>query len=185
MSVDERERDDPVSKRGAERRDETSDKAVEEIVRMMADGRWRTGASHALIARKYDVSPATVKCYATSASRVLRALAELDKEDVKARLFATLERVVSKAMRTVKPVNFTSGIGRERLIETKLVEHPSLQAAVSAIEVQAKLLGLITNKADVTVRPSVAHLTPDEHRAELERLGAEIAAELERLEAER
>lgn len=129
----------------------------------MSDGRWRTGASHEVVAKKFKVSPATVKDWATSASRIIRLAIEPDREELRARLVVTLEGVVARALKT---------------------KRPDLRNAIMAVAEQGKLLGLATSKIDVTTRPSVAHLSREEHMAELEKLRAEIVAEAERIRAE-
>ena len=154
----------------------------------MADGLWVSGKSHEAIAARYGVSPATVKDWATSASRVLRLAVEQDKEEIRARMLATLENVVAEAMKTVKPATVRKEITRKgkRVVVTvtEMLPAPSLQAAVSAVQTQAQLLGLVSQKLDVTTRPSVAHLSREEHAAELEKLSTEIATELSRLKSE-
>lgn len=154
----------------------------------MADGLWVSGKSHADVAAEFGVSPATVKDWATSASRVLRIAVEADKEELRARLVTTLENIVAEAMRTKKAVTVRKlvKVGRKRVPSTvtEYMDAPSLQAAVSAVETQGRLLGLISQKLDVTTRPSVAHLSRAEHLAELEKLSAEIAAEQARIAAE-
>ena len=132
----------------------------------MVSGQWVPGASHAALGFEFGVSPLTVKDWATSASRVIR-LAVDDaghREEIRARLVATLDTVIAKAL----------GTGR-----------PDLKAAVSAVSEQGRLLGLVTSKVDVTTKPSVTGLTRDEHLAALEQLKAEIAEEEARLAAER
>jgi transposase-like protein len=94
-----------------------------------------SGASHEEIAQKHGVSPATVRDWATSASRVLRLAVEADPEDIRARLLTTLEKVVASAMGRTSPKSTGD-----------LYSNPDLKAAVSAIAEQAKLLGLVVTK---------------------------------------
>lgn len=102
---------------------------------LMADGLWVSGRSHADIAFKHGVAPATVKDWATSASRVLRLAVETDPEDIRARLLATLETVVSRAM------------SRESAtMAGELYPNPDLKSAVAAVAEQAKILGLIVTR---------------------------------------
>lgn len=173
----------------AKKRDrEDADAGVRRCMELMADGLWVSGRSHEMVAAEFDVSPATVKNWATNASRILRIALDEDKEGLRARMVATLENIVSAAMRTVKPVTVRKRVrsGGKFVMrsETEFLPHPSLAAAVSAVQTQAQLLGLIAQKVDVTTRPSVAHLSREEHAAELAKLAAEIAAEQARLEAE-
>lgn len=119
---------------------------------LMADGLWVTGVSHAAIAEKHGVSPATVKDWATSASRVLRLSLAGDQEDLRARLVTTLERVVSAAMSKQ-----AATMGGE------LYPNPDLKAAVAALSEQAKLLGLVVTKHEV-------QLTEEQARAKYREL---------------
>lgn len=136
----------------------------------MTSGLWVAGQSHAAIAVEFGVAPATVKDWATSASRVIRALMEADKEDIRARMLATLDTVVAKAM------------GKQSAsMAGELYDAPDLKAAVAALETQAKLLGLVVTKHDVSTRTSVAHLSRAEHLAELDKLAKEIALESKRV----
>lgn len=63
---------------------------VSHIARLMADGAWETGASHAAVAATFGVSVRTVEGWAIQASRVIRAL-QGDGEELRARLGALLE----------------------------------------------------------------------------------------------
>lgn len=108
----------------------------------MASGRWVTGKSNVAIAGKHGVSVATVKDWATSASRIIRLAVEGDREDIRARMLATLDTIVAKAMRLKKPVYMLSGPG----VEAEMLDAPDLRAAVAAIDEQARLLGLIVHK---------------------------------------
>ena len=157
-------------------------------MRLMADGLWVSGKSHEVVAKQFGVAPATVKDWATSASRVLRLILEQDKEEIRARMIATLENVVAESMKTVKPVTVRKELTRKgkrvSVSVTEMLPAPSLQAAVSAVLAQAQLLGLVSQKLDVTTRPSVAHLSREEHAQELEKLSTEIATELSRLKSE-
>lgn len=110
-----------------------ADQGVRDCVDLMTAGQWVSGKSHADIAFKHGVSPATVKDWATSASRVIRLAMEGDLEDIRARMVATLEGICAEAR--------TAG---------------EYRAAVSAVAEQAKLQGLIVNKQEITVSPEEA-----------------------------
>lgn len=129
----------------------------------MAAGTWVPGKSHREVATKHRVAEATVKDWATSASRVIRALHDGDIQELRALSLAQLQACVAKAL-TRRP--------------------PDLRAAVAAIAERNKVLGIISHKVDVTSRPSVAHLSREEHAAELAKLSEEIAAEQARLREE-
>lgn len=107
-----------------------AESGVRDCMMLMTEGLWVSGASHANIAFKHGVSPATVKDWATSASRVLRLAVEADPEDIRARLITTLERIVQSAMSR---------------------DLPELKTAVSAVAEQAKLLGLVIQKHEVAM----------------------------------
>jgi len=133
---------------------------------LMVAGKWVSGRSHEEIAKRHGVSPATVKDWATSASRVIRQLMEGDKDDLRARMLATLETVVEKAMSTRD--TFTTGVGREMVSE--FYDAPDLRAAVGAIDTSAKLLGLnAKTELEVTLRAKqLEELPPDAMLAQVE-----------------
>lgn len=157
---------------------EDADAGVIECMNLMADGLWVSGKSHAEVAAKHGVSPATVKNWATNASRILRLGTEEEAEDARARCVATLDTIVAIALQK-KGIRFTDDDEAEYTLP-----EPDLRAAVSAVGEKAKLLGLIVQKHDVRTAPKVAHLSRKEHLEQLEQLEQEIAAEVKRLEAE-
>lgn len=173
-----------AKKPNAGRKRVDADAGVRDCMELMADGLWVSGRSHADIAAKHDVSPVTVKNWATSASRVLRFATEGDREELRARLFVTLETVIARAMGRTKGVEVARKVKGRRVVRVVQFPDADLRNAVSAIAEQGRLLGLVTSKVDVTTRPSVAHLSREEHLAELAKLSAEIAAETERLAKE-
>lgn len=156
---------------------EDADEGVRECLRLMTSGQWVAGQSHEEVAAKHGVSPATVKNWATNASRIIRLATDEAKEDIRARLVATLDNIVKTAMQK-------QGCAVGKTGEAHYFDAPDLRAAVSAVETSAKLLGLITNRHEVTQKPHVAHLTKEEHLEELEKLTKEIALEQERVRAE-
>lgn len=107
-----------------------ADIGVRDCVELMTKGLWVSGRSHQDIAFKHGVSPATVKDWATSASRVIRLACEGDLEDIRARMITTLEGITADAR----------SAGEYR-------------AAVSSVETAAKLLGLIVQKHEVAPSP--------------------------------
>lgn len=117
---------------------------------LMADGLWVSGKSHADVAFEFGVSPATVKDWATSASRVLRLAVESDPDELRARLVTTLENIVAESMQTKKAVMVRKKVafdGEERIATvTEMMPAPSLDAAVNAVRTHAQLLGLIVQK---------------------------------------
>jgi transposase len=125
---------------------------------LMAAQLWVAGASHTQVAKECGVSPATVKAWATTASRVLRIGMEPQTEEIRKQSLQQLEVIVAQAIAS-----------RE------------LRAGVAALELRAKMLGHIVHRHDVTTRPKVAHLSREEHEAELGKLKIEIDEELYRI----
>lgn len=126
----------------APRAREDADAGVKDIVELMTSGRWVTGASHQAIAAKHHVHPETVKKWATNASRIIRFAIEGDVEEIRARMVSTLENIVSTAMTYERVITDRHGA-------SFTVAQPDLKAAVSAIDLQAKLLGLVVQKHEV------------------------------------
>jgi len=117
---------------------EDTDEAIREVMRLMTSGAWRTGVSHEMLAAKYGVTPHTVSGWATTASRLIR-LAIGDGEEAKTRLLVMLEDVHARSL--TKQAATAEGM---------LYDAPDLKAAVSAIDSQAKLLGLHVQRVDMT-----------------------------------
>lgn len=136
---------------------EDADAGVRRCVELMTSGAWVRGVTHRDVAKKFGVAESTAKDWATNASRIVRYAVEGDIEETRARMLATLDSIIAKAMRV------------------------DLKAAVSAIAEQAKLQGIGSTKFDVTHHGAIASMTPEQHRAELAKLQAEIGAELERI----
>lgn len=146
---------------------EDVDKGVERCIELMTGGKWVTGRSHRAIAEEFGVSPATVKDWATSASRVIRLAIQGDADDIRSRMVATLESIVAASLDKVVTDR-----------EGDVFPSPDGRVAVAAISEQAKLLGLhAPTKVDVTVQ-AFAQLEPP---AMLAKVRAQIA-ELQRLE---
>lgn len=104
---------------------EAGDEGVRECLNLMASGRWISGVSHLHVAERRKVHPGTAMNWATAAGRVLRLAVEGDTEDLRSRMVATLGAIIDTAMNT------------------------DLKAAISAIDTQAKLLGLMVQKHEV------------------------------------
>ena len=96
----------------------------------MTSGRWVQGQSYLAVARKYGVSPTTSRDWATNASRIVRLAIEGDVEGIRVQMLATLGTIVCRCM-----------------------DSEDHKTAVSAIETQAKLLGLMVQKHEVAVTP--------------------------------
>ncbi|HYE92346.1 MAG TPA: hypothetical protein VEA38_15055 [Terriglobales bacterium] len=136
---------------------EDSDAGVRRCVELMTTGQWVSGTSHEAVAEEFGVSPRTVESWATSASRVIRIALEGDKEAIRARMVATLETVTSLALGA---------------------KTPDLKAAVSAIDSQAKLLGLA--KSEIQLSGSVRMGSREEQLA----VAKSVVAALESAEEE-
>lgn len=149
---------------------EDADKGVARCVDLMTSGRWITGRSVDIVAREEGVSPETARRWAANASRIVRASIDGDLDEIRARMLATLDTVVDKALtRTAVAVSKDGSV--------TAYEAPDLKAAVSAIDTQGKLLGLHTTKLDVTHGGAVMTLSRAEHLRELAKLKAEIELE--------
>lgn len=129
---------------------------------MMTAGEWRTGQSHALLAARYGVAPATVRHWSAQASQLIR-LSMGDGEEVRARLAAMLEGYAATAM-----------------------ESTDVRAATGAVRTLAELLGLITQRHEHAVVVAQYEQLPRQGKAQwLRDKAAALLAEAERLEAER
>lgn len=92
----------------------------------MAAGQWVRGVTVGEVAHEFDVDIRTAETWAATASRLVRLSIEGDREEIRARMLATLDTIIAK-----------HAGGEPR-------------AAVAAIELQAKLLGLTTAHVHVT-----------------------------------
>jgi transposase-like protein len=131
----------------APRAREDADAGVRDCLDLMTSGRGVTGKSHLEVATRHGVHPDTVKKWSTNASRIIRFAIEGDVEDIRARMISTLDHIVATAMVTKKVA--TTGEGRDKVAE--FYDAPDLRAAVAAIETQARLLGLVVQKHEVTM----------------------------------
>lgn len=125
---------------------------VDHIVGLMARGEWRAAASHRDLAVLWGVSVGSVQDYAREASGILRHLVEGDVEGIRAAVVASVERIRVDAL------------ANTRTWKGKQYPSPDYRSALMAVELQAKLLGLIVNKADVRVSP-VDNMSEDEVNA--------------------
>jgi hypothetical protein len=107
---------------------EDADAGVRDCVELMTSGQWVQGRSHLAIAEKHGVSPTTSRDWATNASRIVRIAIEGDVEDIRAQMLATLGTIVCRCM--------------------DAADH---RTAVSAMETQAKLLGMLVQKHEIAV----------------------------------
>jgi hypothetical protein len=134
---------------------EEVDAQVAEVEAMMLAGEWLAGRSHRACAERWGVSVDVVEQRAREAGRSIRR--NVDREAVTAAMIASLDTIVGLAVAEKRP--------RDR----------DLRAAVAALDLRARLLGLVTTKVDV--RQDLKGLSDEELQA---RIDAEIAAKAER-----
>lgn len=101
---------------------------VQRIARMMAEGIWFSGPSHAELAAEYGVAIETIAHDAKDASRVVRFLEGLDQDQMREHIARGLERCRQLAEEDRNP-----------------------RAGVSALDAMARLLGLQSVKVDITL----------------------------------
>lgn len=145
--ADERDDDDTLPSARAPRAREDADAGVRDCLDLMTSGRWVTGRSHQDVAARHGVHAETVKKWATNASRIIRFAIEGDVEDIRARMVATLDTIVAAAMNATEQ----HAVRTEDGIETVQLPKADLRNAISAIETQAKLLGLVVQKHEVAM----------------------------------
>ena len=130
----------------------TADERVARIESMMLGGEWVAGASHAQLSREWGIGIAGIEKHASEAGRRIRRA--VDPEAVTGAIIASVTAIGARAISGAKP---------------------DYRAALQALELKARLLGLITTKVEVS---PLARLSD----AELE---AEIVKEANRIEAAR
>ena len=119
---------------------EIREQRVDHIVGLMSRGQWRAAASHRELSREWDISIGAVQDYAREASGIIRHLVSDDADNVRAQIIACVEQIRYDALNATK-----STIGGDEY------NAPDLNAALKAVELHAKLLGLITQKVDAKV----------------------------------
>lgn len=150
---------------------EERDRRVDLIVSRMAGGRWFAGRSARKLAKTWGVNVHTVHDYAREASGILRRAYDASSaEELRAMVLAGYDAVMRMAMQR-KGYSLTGDS----------YPNPDLKAMLGALDGRAKLLGLITQKHDVTQSEAWAKLPEDEKRARLEHFERAIAQERQRL----
>lgn len=117
---------------------EEVDKHIHNIIVQMTSGQWTT-KSHVALAKEAGVDPVTVRDWSRQASRIIR-VAIGEGEEIRTRLIAHLEDIHQRALDK-------KGMTRSG----DEYDNPDLKAAVSAIDSQARLLGLVTEKHEVNI----------------------------------
>jgi hypothetical protein len=77
------------------------DRRVEEIIHRMQSGAWLTGVSDGVLAREWNIAPATVRKAAAEASRLVRRRLREDpiaQAEARAQILQTFEVIRAKAM---------------------------------------------------------------------------------------
>lgn len=141
---------------------------VDKIVGLMSHGKWNGAASHRDLGAQWGVSMHAVAEYAREASGIVRRVVEGNAGDIRAEIFAGLERIRVVAMKLVKPMRVGPDIYEDRVV-------PDLPSAIRAYELRAKMLGLMIDRVEVS--QEIAGLSREETivrlRAALERLESE------------
>lgn len=159
---------------------EMQDARVTEVVRLMAGGEWHTGPSHVAMAKKLGATIDVVEKVASTASKVVRALATIDADEMRARMMFALEDNRRRALEKTRTYITKDG-------DTTTVDDPDIKAANQSIAVQAQLFGLATTNvvAKVSVeRERFEKLSAQEKLDEALRVRAELDAEIAKLRAE-
>ncbi len=129
---------DPGHARARDEARAQRDARVDRIVAMMADGTW-TATQARELATEWAIGLGAVQDYAREASGIIRRVVMGEPDDIKAQILAGVEKIRTVAM------------GKTRTVVTKDGDavtwaDPDCKAALSAFELQAKMLGLIVNK---------------------------------------
>lgn len=115
---------------------------------MMVSGTWVTGRSNVEVAQRHGVSVATVKDWATCASRLIRLAIANDPEELRARYMAALEGIAASAMSR-----------QAATMGGDLYANPDHKAAIAAYAESARLGGLVVQKHDVNMTEAQARET--------------------------
>lgn len=132
---------------------------VREIATSMFNGTWLAGASHAMLADKWGVSPATVRNLASEANRLLRASLAGDLEEYRALMLAALDNVRLRARSRqrrhfLRYVEHDPRTGQRRdRYEPVDVPEPDFGAELASLKLRAECLGLVTHRLEVTTGP--------------------------------
>lgn len=151
------------------------DTRVSHIVDLMTKFQWHGLRTHRQLAAKWECSVGAVADYAREASGIVRRAVSGDLDVIRTEILTGIHRVRDVAMKLTKPML----VAKECY---EFVSTPDVNAALRSYELQAKMLGLFPSEPAVERPPDT--MTPDEHRAELAKLKAEIEAEEKRLATE-
>lgn len=138
------------------------EEGVRRCVELMTADEWVTGESHAKVAAEFGVSPHTVKTWASAAARIIR-IAIGEGDEVRARLFVTLERL--QRMAESKQAATADG---------EIYAAPDVKAAIQAVAERAKLWGLVEQRHKVDITVQAIDALPFEQK--LGRIDAQIEA---------
>lgn len=140
---------------------EIREERVDHIVGLMSKGQWRAAASHRELIREWGVSLGAVQDYAREASGIIRHLISDDADNVRAQIIACVEQIRFDALNATR-----------HTLEGNEYDAPDLHSALKAVELHAKLLGLITQKVDQRVTDAKRVLDDDLRMRILERIKA-------------
>lgn len=139
------------------------------ILDRMVAGQWNSGREVRDLSTEWGLSVVRVQQYVTEASRAFARMLGGKEEALRAELAATARTILEAA----------SVGGKFNNCNGELSESPDLKTALQAVELQAKLFGLLNRSPGASARPpDWEALTPEEKRERL----AEARAKLEELE---
>lgn len=130
----------------------SSDHVVDECLHLMASGRWVRGVTVREVAEQFGITVDRASELASRASTVIRHAVEGDRDDIRARMLATLDTIISSHA------------------------EKNGKVAVAAIAEQGKLLGLTDSAPRVAVQVNVQqNLGELDDEALLSRVEAQMA----------
>jgi hypothetical protein len=151
------------------------DTRVTHIADLMTKFQWHGLRTHRKLAAKWECSVGAVADYAREASGIIRRAVSGDLDVIRTEILTGIHRVRDVALKLTKPMLVAKDT-------YDFVNTPDVNAALRSYELQAKMLGLFPAEPSVERAPDT--MTPEEHRAELAKLKAEIVAEEKRLAEE-
>lgn len=147
------------------------DGVYREIQGMMARCEWVTGVSHHEFAKRYRVSPETVKRWSSEASRHLRLLASEDPDEIRAEIVAGIQHVRTVALGKIRKFSNVHG---------DVIEYPDpdCRTALSTFELLAKAYGVLVEKHEHKV--NLGEWTEEQLLEELKKAGWDVTKREER-----
>ena len=119
------------------------ERRVRRVMALMVSGNWLPGASHTALMQEWDVSMTVVRTVAAEAHRLIRFAANDDKEQVRDLILAGIASVRVRSRQRKRTYMRKDG--------TPLtVEDPDFDAELRALELTAKMHGLLSHKVEVS-----------------------------------